>query len=151
MDMVKNNPKEAMRRLSTVWAAIPKDDSGVSYYAGVGNNKAHLTPEQMYSVFQRLKMGGTVRGTAMQPVMVESGEKIFSPGSYGPEIQSLNESVPRFQTGGSVNVSSMTNPIHNIFQQANKKKVDSDSFGNKPIVVPVPQPVPSSYGRRNGE
>ena len=38
----------------------------------------------------------------MQPVKVESGELIFSPGSFGPEIPALNNSVPRFQNGGQV-------------------------------------------------
>ena len=58
-EMAKNNPKEAMLRLSRVWAAIPKDDSGVSFYAGVGDNAAHIKPQQMYDAFEKLKGGGT--------------------------------------------------------------------------------------------
>ena len=56
--MMKEDPDEAMIRLSRVWAAIPvpKDmqghtrmlKKGESYYAGVGSNKAHITPEMMY-------------------------------------------------------------------------------------------------------
>ena len=56
--MMKDDPDEAMIRLSRVWAAIPvpKDmqghtrmlKKGESYYAGVGSNKAHITPEMMY-------------------------------------------------------------------------------------------------------
>jgi hypothetical protein len=61
VDMAKNNPKQAMLRLSKVWAAIPKDDSGVSYYAGVGNNKAHIKPKQVYEAFQKLAAGGSVK------------------------------------------------------------------------------------------
>jgi murein DD-endopeptidase MepM/ murein hydrolase activator NlpD len=64
--MLKNNPDEAMIRLARVWAAIPvpKDmqgnvrfvKRGQSYYAGVGNNKAHITPEMMYDA-----MGASVK------------------------------------------------------------------------------------------
>jgi hypothetical protein len=63
-EMIRKNPKEAMLRLSRVWAAIPKDDSGVSYYAGVGNNAAHIKPQQMYDAFQKVKFegGGYVGG-----------------------------------------------------------------------------------------
>lgn len=60
--MLKDNPDEAMIRLSRVWAAIPvpKDmqghrkrvKRGESYYAGVGNNKAHITPEMMYQAMR---------------------------------------------------------------------------------------------------
>ena len=56
--MLKENPDEAMIRLSRVWAAIPvpknmqghtkQVSKGESYYAGVGSNKAHITPEMMY-------------------------------------------------------------------------------------------------------
>ncbi len=58
VDLAKKDPKKAMFKLSRVWAAIPKDDSGVSYYAGVGNNKAHIKPKEMYDAFQRMSEGG---------------------------------------------------------------------------------------------
>ena len=64
VQMMKEEPKKAMRQLSKVWAAIPKDDSGVSYYAGVGNNKAHIKPSQMYKAFEKLQMGGMVGANA---------------------------------------------------------------------------------------
>jgi hypothetical protein len=60
VDMAKRDPKRAMLQLSKVWAAIPKDDSGKSFYAGVGNNKAHIKPEQMYEAFSKLQKGGVV-------------------------------------------------------------------------------------------
>ena len=60
--MLKDNPNEAMLRLSKVWAAIPvpydtqghtrKVKKGESYYAGVGDNKAHITPGMMYSAMK---------------------------------------------------------------------------------------------------
>lgn len=60
VDMAKTNPKKAMLQLSKVWAAIPKDDSGKSFYAGVGNNAAHIKPKEMYDAFARLQTGGVV-------------------------------------------------------------------------------------------
>ncbi len=79
-DLAMKNPKEAMLRLSKVWAAIPKDDSGVSYYAGVGNNAAHIKPQQMYNAFQRLQFGGEVdgqQGIDKVPAMLTSGEFVM--------------------------------------------------------------------------
>lgn len=72
--MAKENPKEAMLRLSRVWAAIPKNDSGVSYYAGVGNNAAHIKPEMMYEAFQQLSSGGKVKQwqAKQKPVEISS-------------------------------------------------------------------------------
>ena len=79
-DMARENPAEAMLRLSKVWAAIPKDDSGISYYAGVGNNAAHIKPQQMYNAFQRLQFGGEVngkQGVDKVPAMLTSGEFVI--------------------------------------------------------------------------
>ena len=60
--MLKDNPDEAMLRLSKVWAAIPvpydtqgankRVSKGESYYAGDGVNKAHITPNMMYSAMK---------------------------------------------------------------------------------------------------
>lgn len=36
-----------MRKISQEWASMPKDESGRSYYAGDGLNKAHATPETL--------------------------------------------------------------------------------------------------------
>ena len=38
----------------------------------------------------------------MVPTILEPGEKVFLPGTYGPEIPMLNDMVPRFQSGGEV-------------------------------------------------
>ena len=64
VDMMKNQPDEAMIRLAKVWAAIPvpramqghtkKLQKGESYYAGVGSNKAHITPDMMYKAMSRV-------------------------------------------------------------------------------------------------
>ena len=60
--MLKDNPDESMLRLSKVWAAIPvpydtqganrRVSKGESYYAGDGVNKAHITPDMMYSAMK---------------------------------------------------------------------------------------------------
>ena len=78
------------------------------------------------------------------PVMVESGEKIFSPGSFGPELEMINDAIPRFQSGGSVNVSRGMNPIQELFKGANKSKLDLDVGSNQPIIIPVPQAMPAA-------
>ena len=64
VDMMKNNPDEAMVRLARVWAAIPVPyamrgaqkqlQAGESYYAGVGSNKAHITPKMMYEAMSKV-------------------------------------------------------------------------------------------------
>jgi hypothetical protein len=41
-------------------------------------------------------------GGSVAPVKVESGEKIFAPGAWGPEHHLLNALIPRFQEGGEV-------------------------------------------------
>lgn len=38
---------DMMKRISKIWASFPKDNTGVSYYAGVGNNKALVSPNQV--------------------------------------------------------------------------------------------------------
>ena len=62
--MMKDNPAKAMERLSKVWAAIPvprnmqghvrEVEMGESYYAGDGANKAHITPEMMYTAMKKV-------------------------------------------------------------------------------------------------
>ena len=38
----------------------------------------------------------------MVPTLLEPGEKVFTPGTWGPAIQQMNETFSRFQTGGIV-------------------------------------------------
>lgn len=73
VELAKKDPKKAMYKLSKVWAAIPKDDSGVSYYAGVGNNAAHIKPKQMYDAFQKLATGGVVNPVPSQNIAQNKG------------------------------------------------------------------------------
>ena len=105
--MLKNNPDEAMLRLSRVWAAVPVPyttrggsrtvHKGESYYAGVGSNKAHITPQQMYDA-----MGGKGkfgRGS--------SGSRIVSGGSSSKEgTRSAYESL--IDSGHTPNTAQIT-------------------------------------------
>lgn len=59
LESIRKNPKEAMAVLAQIWAALPKDDSGLSHYDGP-NNKAHVSPEKMYEVLKKLSRGGKV-------------------------------------------------------------------------------------------
>jgi len=101
------------------------------------------------SKHQQFLSGYKFQSGGMVPSMVESGETIFPPGSFGPEVSMLNELFPRFGSGSSANISRSMNPIHNLFQQANKVKMDSDRSSNQPIIIPVPQPIPTGGGMVN--
>jgi muramidase (phage lysozyme) len=64
LNMIKNNPDEAMIRLGMEWAGLPMPkrmqgnrrvvEAGQSYYAGDGRNKAHVSVKQMRSVFAKM-------------------------------------------------------------------------------------------------
>ena len=98
-----------------------KEDVGPQYKGATANMSAHeasmwwakywerpasLTnadkKHSQYLSGYKFQSGGLIGGSPLQPVMVESGEKIFAPGSYGPEIKALNEEIPRFQSGGLI-------------------------------------------------
>ena len=127
---------------------MPKSSEKILSPGSLGNSVMGHQPTMAESSEKIFSMGYQ-DGGLVQPVMVESGEKIFSPGSFGPEVQMLNEAIPRFQAGGPVNISRSMNPIHHLFQQANKAKMDSDQSSRQPIIVPVPQPVPMGGGTVN--
>lgn len=63
MDMIKNNPMEAMKLLSEIWAVVPRDQSGRSTYEGYNGNSAKITVKEMMDVFQKLSRGGKVSNT----------------------------------------------------------------------------------------
>ena len=98
------------------WASIPDPNKkGNQSFYGNGNRALH-TKEEVRAALEAARAGiaseqkkqtggvitpfGNMKG--MQPVKVESGELIFPPGSFGPEIPQLNSSVPRFASGGMV-------------------------------------------------
>jgi muramidase (phage lysozyme) len=145
--------QDEVQSLSWEWASI----KGNNYTYG-GRAQAYVDQSDFLKMYegyggkiQEKQTGGIVQPfpgslNDMVPVKVESGEKIFSPGSYGPEIQNLNDNVPRFQSGGQVNLSQSMNPIHNNFREANNTRMSSESTRSQPIVVPVPQPIPMGGG-----
>ena len=47
--------REFMANLSKEWAGLPKDLSGRSYYAGVGNNAAHVSPHTVIAVLENAR------------------------------------------------------------------------------------------------
>lgn len=44
-----------MKNISMEWASMPKDESGASYYAGDGLNKAHASPATLLLAMQHVK------------------------------------------------------------------------------------------------
>ena len=63
-----------------VWAAIPKDDSGTSYYAGVGDNAAHIKLPKciMHSRdFNLVEKSTGQQGIDKVPAMLTSGEFVI--------------------------------------------------------------------------
>ncbi|PCI57084.1 MAG: hypothetical protein COB36_02100 [Alphaproteobacteria bacterium] len=44
-----------MKNISMEWASMPKDESGVSYYAGDGLNQAHASPATLLLAMQHVK------------------------------------------------------------------------------------------------
>jgi hypothetical protein len=54
----KITKEEFALELSKEWAALPKDAGGRSFWAGVGNNKAHRTWEDTLAMLDKLKASG---------------------------------------------------------------------------------------------
>ena len=169
----EGSAKEAGQALAREFASVGLQYAengnarGQSRYAGdSAGNAASISPEEIIKAleadkkkYQGLQTGGMVqpfsgKPSEMQHIKVESGEKVIPKSMVTPEIAQLNESVPRFQSGGSVgsllNISSGANPIQNFFDQANKLKFDSEVDSKQPIVVPVPAPPPQGETPRSG-
>lgn len=92
--MMKDNPSEAMIRLSRVWAAIPvpKDMKGAnryvkkgeSYYAGDGANFAHIKVHEMYSAMGGMPKFDKNKKYQTGDVVMKDGEaKIFDGMGWG--------------------------------------------------------------------
>jgi len=58
----KMSKEQFATNLSMEWAALPKDASGKSYYAGVGNNKAHRGWGDTLAQLDTLKQSGSPMG-----------------------------------------------------------------------------------------
>ena len=80
----------------------------------------------------------------MVPTMLEPGEKVFMPGQWNSNIETLNKAVPRFQTGGAVGMTNMMRAgeqrVHDISMDAIENK-NAD-----PIMIQVPA-VPTESGQ----
>lgn len=55
----KISQDQFMKNLSMEWASLPKDDSGRSYYAGDGLNKALTSPRVVQTLLAEVKAGST--------------------------------------------------------------------------------------------
>lgn len=53
-DVFRTNPRLALRLVSEIWAAVPRDERGVTSYPG--NNKAHMTYEEAMRLIQSVGM-----------------------------------------------------------------------------------------------
>ena len=139
--MAKENPKEAMLRLSRVWAAIPKNDGGASFYAGDGVNVAHIKPQMMYDAFEQLAKGGRVKRGAR----VGMGEPTLSAyEDVAEKIQKKKEIMGYaagglLATNGSVNDVRLTPqtpfsdyPLHHNLSDNHRK--NNSRLGGHPIV-----------------
>jgi hypothetical protein len=105
VDLAKSDPKKAMFKLSKVWAAIPKDDSGVSYYAGVGNNAAHIKPKEMYDAFAKMEKGGIIPLLSLGGSVdssYRSREKKAVVVTHLTKAKNIkDDKVPQYSAGGS--------------------------------------------------
>ena len=59
-ELIRSNPKRALLKLSQIYAGIPKDSSGRSYYEGVGNNKATVSYDEAMRVLMAIAQQGMI-------------------------------------------------------------------------------------------
>ena len=73
----------------------------------------------------------------MVPTLLEPGEKVFMPGQWDSSIESLNSSVPRFQSGGVVNLGGQSN--NESLRSANAARMEQQvaTFVTQPIIMPM--------------
>ena len=130
--MAKENPKEAMLRLSRVWAAIPKDDGGASFYAGDGVNVAHIKPQMMYDAFEQLAKGGRVKRGAR----VGMGEPILSAYEDVAEKVQKKKEIMGYAAGGLLATNGSVPDVRLTPQTPfsdyplHHNKSDNDSYNN---------------------
>ena len=144
-----DNINSAMLDFSKEWASVPDPNKkgNVSHY-GNGNRALH-TKAEVKAALEAARQGNMSKGQKFQtggmvPVKVESGEKIFMPGTFGPELSALNSAVPRFQNGGGVTNHFSNNPtmVTDRFKDANVIQNSQQAAASQPIVVPMPVMTP---------
>lgn len=139
-EMIKNNPDEAMVRLSRVWAAIPvpKDmqghrrrvRKGESYYAGVGSNKAHITPEMMY---QAMGASTKIQQSSPQQSSQQPSSQQQSQRQPSAQVSSRSSGSGGAIFGATGNVSNVPGWVHGHFQ-TNSGTVNDVVNDTAPIV-----------------
>ena len=75
-----------MRKISQEWASMPKDESGVSYYAGDGLNKAHATPATLLLAMRHAKDVPT----GLSATFAEGGVEVNDPAQPDPLVASFD-------------------------------------------------------------
>lgn len=124
LDMIKNNPNEAARRLAQEFAGSPvlaptqgqsqQVQRGQSFYAGDPNNKANATPERLEETFDKVLKQGNISSNpnslrtntiAMAPPSSQSNTTvIIEPNSPPPapmiQQQTVASAPPMLNTSG---------------------------------------------------
>lgn len=107
LDMIKNNPDEAMIRLGMEWAALPMPktmmghkgmvSAGQSYYAGDGRNKAHVSVSTMKETFAKMDQGGEII-SKRRSSRIGMGEP--SENAYDKIVETRSLNMGQFAAGG---------------------------------------------------
>ena len=87
-------PASFARSLSMEWAALPAGSHGQSYYAGVGNNQAHVSWDAMMTLLNGARNGGVFSGPASGYGMTMHGTEAVVPLPDGRNIP-VNIQGPR--------------------------------------------------------
>ncbi len=114
-DTIERKQKKHMKQLCNDFKTLR--ESRVRWYKNYGGKVEGM---QTGAPVWAMQTGGMV------PTMLEPGEKVFSPGSYGQDIMSLNKDVPRFGGSGSVN---------NISSSANNHIKEIESIMDRSLKV----------------
>lgn len=97
--------------------------------------KATKYSEALNAAYSKpMQQGGSVQA------LLEGGEMVFPQST--PELESLNASVPRFQTGGTVGMSGKTSQSKTDFMEGSKKQTEQPMV----IVNNVSAPPQQSHG-----
>ncbi len=75
-----------MRKISQEWASMPKDESGVSYYAGDGLNKAHTTPATLLLAMRHARD----EPTGLSATFAQGGVEVNDPAQPDPLVASFD-------------------------------------------------------------
>lgn len=140
LDMVKNNPDEAMIRLGMEWAAMPMPkrmqghrrmvNAGQSYYAGDGKNAAHVSVAKVKAVLAKIAGGGQqapqqqMSTPQVQPLTPQVPQTM---GLTVPQPQQLNFTGPKRQTSGIFDMSSESS-IQKKIQSRQASTIPSSIF-----------------------